>query len=515
VIREAGGAVESPYGSPAPAAPSPCLLVIFGASGDLTRRLLVPDLFGLFREMLLPERFSILGASRTPYSDDDFRSLLRDGVREHAPERFDEEAWGAFAPRLFYQPADIGDPGSVPPLAERVRSLCREQGIPGNLIFYGAVLPRLYGSLAKRIGEAGLARPTEELPGFRRLVIEKPFGRDLASARALNREIQDVFREEQIYRIDHFLGKETVQNIFVFRFGNGIFEPIWNRNYIDHVQITVAESIGIEGRGEFYEEAGALRDMVQNHLFQLLTLVAMEPPSSLAGDAVRGERLKLLKSVEEVTRERVGEVSVRGQYRGGEIDGRKVPAYRDEEKVSPWSLTETYVALRLTVDNWRWGGVPFYLRTGKRMARKVTEIAIRFHPAPSLLFKDTGCGQIESNLLAINVQPEEGIYLQFGAKEPGPEICVRPVDFRFTYKEAFGGRSVPAYGRLLLDVMQGDQTLFMRQDTIEASWALLEPFLSRWGEDPGAGLHFYPAGSWGPPESDTLMKGGNDRWRMP
>ena len=495
--------------------PPPCLLVIFGASGDLTRRLLIPDLFGLYQERLLPEGFAVLGVSRTAYSDDAFRSLLREAAHSLTPERFEAARWDAFAARLFYHPADLENPASYPGLKDRIRSLCSGRGIPGNIVFYAAVAPKHYASLVGRIGSAALAAPSTDLPGFRRLIIEKPFGRDLASACALNREILSVFRGEQVYRIDHFLGKETVQNLFVFRFGNGIFEPIWNRNYIDHVQITVAETIGVEGRGDFYEEAGAVRDMIQNHLLQLLALVAMEPPRSLDGDEVRGEKLKLLKSIARVSPERAGEVCVRGQYAEGEMDGKKVPTYRAEKNVSPGSFTETYAAMKFSIDNWRWAGVPFYLRTGKRMARKVSEIAIQFRPAPSLLFKDTACGQMESNLLVINIQPEEGIFLRIGAKDPGPAVCVRPVDFHFTYREAFGARSTPAYGRLLLDVMHGDSALFPREEDVETSWTLLDPFLRRWQEDHSRDLVFYPAGSWGPPEADALMEGGRDRWRRP
>jgi glucose-6-phosphate 1-dehydrogenase len=428
---------------------------------------------------------------------------------------FDPSLWSEFAAGLFYHCADLENPESYPGLNDRIRSVCSCRGIPGNIIFYAAVAPRHYSSLAMKIGEAGLSRSMPDLPGLRRIILEKPFGRDLSSARALNRSIRSVFRGEQVYLIDHFLGKETVQNIFVFRFGNGNFEPIWNRNYIDHVQITVAEAIGVEGRGDFYEEAGAVRDMIQNHLLQLLALVAMEPPNSLSGDDVRGEKLKLLKSIVRVGPESAGGVCVRGQYAEGMVDGKTVPAYRSEKSVSPRSFTETYAALCLSVDNWRWSGVPFYLRTGKRMARKVTEIAIRFRPAPSLLFKDTACGQLESNLLVINIQPEEGIFLQIGAKDPGPVVCVRPVDFHFTYREAFGARSTPAYGRLLLDVMHGDPTLFPREEDVETAWSFLDPFLRRWEEDPSRDLYFYPAGSWGPAEADRLTGGGRDTWRRP
>jgi glucose-6-phosphate 1-dehydrogenase len=495
--------------------PPPCLLVIFGASGDLTRRLLIPDLFGLYREGLLPKGFTVLGVSRSAYSDDAFRGLLREAARGHHPVTFDAARWESFAESLFYYSADLENPESYAGLNDRIRTLCAGRGIPGNIVFYAAVAPRYYASLVGRIGEADLATPSPDLPGYRRVIVEKPFGRDLATARMLNREIRSVFRDEQVYRIDHFLGKETVQNIFVFRFGNGIFEPVWNRNYIDNIQITVAESLGVEGRGDFYEEAGAVRDMIQNHLVQLLALVAMEPPNSLDGDDVRGEKLKVLKSILRTTPERAGEACVRGQYTEGEINGKKVPAYRSEKNVSPASFTETYAAMRFSIDNWRWAGVPFYLRTGKRMARKVSEIAIQFHPAPSLLFKDTACGQMESNLLVVNIQPEEGIFLRFGAKEPGPAVCVRPVDFHFTYREAFGARSTPAYGRLLLDVMHGDPTLFPREEDVETSWGLLEPFLRRWQEDPPRDLHFYPAGSWGPSGADALLEEGRDRWRSP
>ncbi len=494
--------------------PPPCLLVIFGASGDLTRRLLVPDLYGLHLEGLLPKNFTILGVSRTAFTDEAFRDALREAGAEwtRAPER---GPWEAFAAGIFYHSADLENPAGYPGLRERIRSLCAARGIPGNLVFYAAVAPRHYAPLVAKIGESGLSSPTEELPGFRRLIVEKPFGRDLASAHALNRDIHAVFRDEQVYRIDHFLGKETVQNIFVFRFANGIFEPLWNRNYIDHVQITVAEQIGVEGRGEFYEEAGAVRDMIQNHLLQLLALVAMEPPTSLAGENVRGEKLKLLRSIEPVSKERAGGACVRGQYTAGTIGGAKVRGYREEKNVSPGSFTETYAALRLSIDNWRWGGVPFYLRTGKRMPRKVSEIAVQFHAAPYLLFKDTSCGQLESNLLVINIQPDEGIYLRFGAKDPGPALCVRPVDLHFTYRESFGARSTPAYGRLLLDAMHGDPTLFPSEDAVETSWSLLDPFLSRWKDDPGRDLYFYPAGSRGPAEADALLEEGRDRWREP
>jgi len=494
---------------------APCLLVLFGASGDLTQRKLVPALFGLFRETLLPPEFALLGVSRTPFSDDAFRDSLAEAAREHSSFPFDPGGWREFASRLFYQPANIEDPKGVRSLSDRVHALCRQRGIPGNLLFYAAVAPKFYSPIVRRLGEAGLAFPSDALPGFRRVIIEKPFGRDLASARELSREILSVFPEEQVYRIDHYLGKETVQNLLVFRFANGIFEPIWNRNHVDHVQITVAETIGVGRRGGYYEGAGAVRDMIQNHLIQLLSLVAMEPPVSLSAEDVRNEKGKLLRSIEPISDERAGEACVRGQYVAGEAGGKQVPGYREEEGVDPGSRTETYAAFRFQIDNWRWGGVPFYLRTGKRLARAVSEIAIGFRPAPYRLFEKTACGQVDSNLLVLSLQPEEGIFLRMGAKYPGPSICVQPVDFRFTYEQAFGVRSSPAYGRLLLDAMHGDATLFPREDTVEISWTLLEPFLRRWEEDPGRDLAFYPAGSLGPREADAIPGREGRSWRIP
>jgi glucose-6-phosphate 1-dehydrogenase len=502
-------------GMPATVVPPPCLLIIFGASGDLTKRKLIPALYGLFREKLLPEEFAVLGVSRTPYADDAFRDHLRDEIRDGSPETFDQRSWDDFAGRLFYHPGDIGDPQGTNSLGNRIRVVAKDRRIPGNLVFYASVAPKFYAPLISRIGEAGLAVPSEDLPGFRRIVIEKPFGHDLESARELSRKVMEVFREDQVYRIDHYLGKETVQNILVFRFANGVFEPLWNRNYIDNVQITVAEDIGVEGRGDYFEEAGIVRDMIQNHMLQLLSNVAMEPPISLAANDVRDEKVKLLRSIEPVKEEDVGEVCVRGQYAPGEVRGKKVPGYRAEKNVSPQSLVETYAALRLTIDNWRWGGVPFYLRTGKRLGERVSEIAIKFRPAPFLLFDHSACGQLVSNYIVLNIQPEEGIFLKFGAKTPGPSIRVEPVEFKFTYEQAFGAKSRPAYGRLLLDAMLGDATLFPRDDTVDISWSLLTPFLSRWKENPGRDLFFYPAGSWGPREADKLLAREGRKWRVP
>jgi len=495
--------------------PEPCLLVIFGASGDLTRRKLVPSLFALHRERLLPEGFAVLGVSRTRYDDASFREKLAQAAREESGGAFDETEWATFASRLFYHPGDILDSEGFPALRDRVRTLGADRGIPGNLLFYLSLAPKHYAPAVRGIGASGLAAPEEALPGYRRVVIEKPFGNDLTSARALSGDVSSVFREEQVFRIDHYLGKETVQNLLVFRFANGIFEPVWNRNFIDHVQITVAEDIGVGGRGDYYDGAGAVRDMLQNHLLQLLALVAMEPPISLSANDVRDEKLKLLRSVEPVPSEAVGEACVRGQYAGGKVRGEAAPAYRAEKNVPPGSLTETYVAARFTIDNWRWGGVPFYLRSGKRLAGRVSEIAIRFRPAPYRLFEQTACGQMESNLLVLNIQPDEGIFLQFGAKFPGPAVCVQPVQFRFSYEQAFGAKSPSAYGRLLLDAMLGDATLFPRADIVDVSWALLEPFLDRWRENPGRDLYFYPAGSWGPREADALLAKEGRSWRMP
>jgi len=495
--------------------PDPCLLVIFGASGDLTRRKLVPALFELDREKLLPDGFAVLGISRTPYTDESFRAPLAEAAREELGPGFDAAAWGNFAHRLFYHAGDILDAEGFPALRDRIRALCGERGIPGNLLFYLSLAPKHYAPAVRGIGASGLSAPDETMPGFRRIVIEKPFGEDLASAKALSSGVSAVFREEQVFLIDHYLGKETVQNLLVFRFANGIFEPLWNRNYVDHVQITMAEDIGVGSRGDYYDGAGAVRDMLQNHLLQLLALVAMEPPISLSADDVRDEKLKLLRSVEAAPPDRLAEACVRGQYAAGTVRGQAAPAYRAEKGVPPGSLTETYVAARFTIDNWRWGGVPFYVRSGKRLAARASEIAIRFRPAPYLLFEHTACGQMESNLLVLSLQPEEGIFLQFGAKFPGPAICVQPVHFRFSYDQAFGAKSSPAYGRLLLDAMLGDATLFPRKDIVEVSWALLEPFLARWRENPGRDLSFYPAGSWGPREADALLAREGRSWRIP
>jgi glucose-6-phosphate 1-dehydrogenase len=509
------GTAGAPSGSgfPPGGAP-PCLLVIFGASGDLAARKLVPALFELHRDRLLPRRFAVLGVSRTPMSDAAFRDKLRTAAAEFGAGPFDAGEWDAFAPSLAYHAADLSDEREYGALAERAAALCGAAGIPGNLLFYAAVAPKFYAPLAEAIGRSGLAAPSPALPGWRRIVVEKPFGEDLESARSLARRLTAVFPEPQLYRIDHYLGKETVQNMLVFRFANGIFEPLWNRNYVDHVQVTVAETIGVEGRGEYYESAGAVRDMVQNHLLQLLALVAMEPPVSLSADDVRDEKRKLLHAVEPVAPGALPGACVRGQYSAGLSGGRPVPGYREERHVRPSSLTETYAAFRFTIDNWRWGGVPFYLRTGKRMSRAYSEIAVRFRPAPTLLFNDTPCGQMEPNWLVINVQPDEGIYLRFGAKVPGPAVCVRPVEFSFNYREAFGARVPSPYSRLLLDAMHGDATLFPRMDSVEAAWSLLDPFLSRWKSDPGADLALYPAGSDGPPGADALF-GGRGGWRTP
>jgi glucose-6-phosphate 1-dehydrogenase len=488
-----------PPGTAAVVLPEPCLLVIFGASGDLTRRKLVPALYALHREHLLPEGFAVLGVSRTRFDDASFREKLLGAAREELGEAFDGDAWAGFSARLFYQPGDLLDSDGFPALRDRVATLCANRGIPGNLLFYLSLAPKHYAPAVRAIGASGLSAAAGAMPGFRRVVIEKPFGNDLESARALSAGVSAVFREDQVFRIDHYLGKETVQNLLVFRFANGIFEPVWNRNYIDHVQITVAEDLGVGSRGDYYDGAGAVRDMLQNHLLQLLALVAM----------------KLLRSVEPIASDAVGEACVRGQYAAGRIGAETVPAYRSEANVPPGSLSETYVAARFTIDNWRWGGVPFYLRSGKRLGRRVSEIAIRFRPAPYRLFEDTACGQMESNLLVLNLQPDEGIFLQFGAKYPGPAVCVQPVQFRFSYEQAFGAKSPFAYGRLLLDAMLGDATLFPRADIVEVSWALLEPFLSRWRENPGRDLYFYSAGSWGPREADALLAKEGRAWRTP
>jgi glucose-6-phosphate 1-dehydrogenase len=492
--------------------PEPCVMVIFGASGDLTKRKLIPALYNLSRERLIPAGFSVVGFARRPLSDEQFRVNMLDGVNHFSRSRPAQPAvWETFAAGISYVQGDFDDPKAYADLAALLEQLDRERGTCGNRVFYLATPPSAYSEIIHHLGESGLAQPSKP-DAWCRIIVEKPFGRDLESARELNQQLAQVFREDQVYRIDHYLGKETVQNILVFRFANGIFEPIWNRRYVDHVQITVSESIGVEGRGKYYDEAGALRDMVQNHLLQLLSLVAMEPPIAFGADDVRNEKVKVLHAVRPLHPADVPKLTVRGQYGPGTIGAEDVIGYREEPGVDPNSQTETFVALKLIVDNWRWADTPFYLRTGKRLPRRVSEIAITFKRAPLMLFGQA-TDSLEPNVLVLRIQPNEGIALRAGAKVPGPTIQIRSINLDFMYGLQFGVEQPEAYERLLLDCMLGDSTLFTRSDEVETAWGLLMPILEGWQNSPPPNFPNYPAGTWGPAEAQALIEADGRRWR--
>ncbi|MGA2629205.1 MAG: glucose-6-phosphate dehydrogenase [Terriglobia bacterium] len=497
--------------------PDPCAMVIFGASGDLTERKIVPALYYLAGLGMLPPEFSVVGCGRTPFSHEQFREKMRQAVTEFLRLPAEESAAfeERFGSRLYYLAGNFGEPVAYEQLKGLLNQLDRDKGTAGNRLFYLATPPSFFPLVVGQLGSAGLARPKDPRGNWTRIVIEKPFGRDLASARELNRVVTAAFNEDQVYRIDHYLGKETVQNLLVFRFANGVFEPIWNRRYIDHVQITVAEDLGVEGRGSYYEEAGLLRDMIQNHVLQLLSLVAMEPPATFRADAVRDEKAKVLRSVRSFPAERVHEFALRGQYREGLAHGASVPAYRAEPKVAPTSVTETFAALKFHIDNWRWADVPFYLRSGKRLAKRASEIAIQFRRVPHLLFRDCATQHIEPNLLIVHIQPDEGMSLRFSAKAPGAIMQIEPVTMNFRYGEAFSSSPPTAYETLLLDCMLGDATLFNREDAVELSWELVDPILTRWREDGEKGLAFYESGSWGPAEADAFIAADGRSWQQP
>jgi glucose-6-phosphate 1-dehydrogenase len=498
-------------------APEPCTMVIFGASGDLTRRKLLPAIYDLDLDGLLPADFAVVGFARSEMTDEQFRQQALEAVRQFSRRRsVDTGNWESFARGLFYTGAGSLQLDDFQRLENLLARVHRERNTGGNRIFYLSVPPSAYPGITRQLADSGLAAQSENGGGWARIIIEKPFGRDLESARALNQEVAQVFPEEQVYRIDHFLGKETVQNILVFRFANGIFEPIWNRRYIDHVQITAAESLGVEGRAGYYEEAGALRDMVQNHMLQILSLVAMEPPIAFEARAVRDEKVKVLRAVRPLRGDDVARYTARGQYGPGWVYGREAPAYRQEPNVDPASTTETYAALKLYVDNWRWAEVPFYLRTGKRLPKQTTEVAIYFKRAPLLLFRDTAePASLESNVLAIRIQPNEGITLKFHAKVPGISVRVRAVNMDFLYGASFAVEPPTAYETLLLDCLEGDSTLFARRDEIEAAWSLITDVLNGWAELPPATFPNYEAGSWGPQEAEELMARDGRTWRRP
>src|SRR5256885_5136787 len=488
----------------------PCVLAIFGAAGDLTKRKLIPALYNLKHSNLLSDNFAVVGVARAEMNDDEFRRRLRDDMSQFATEKIDKKEWQWLSDRLYYLSGDFEDEGTYERLKKRLEELDQEHQAGGNYCFYLSSAPQYFAPIVKQLGHAELTK--EDSDHWRRVVIEEPFGRDLESARELNREIQQVLKEDQVFRIDHYLGKETVQNILVFRFGNSIFEPIWNRRYIDSVQITAAEKVGVDQRGGYYENAGALRDMVPNHLLQLVTLTAMEPPISFDADAVRDEQTKILHAIQCPSPEEAGRRTVRGQYDAGEIDGEKVPGYRSEPNVARDSSVETFVALKLLIDNWRWADVPFYLRTGKRLAARDTEIAIQFKRAPFVLFRKTSIEELTTNRLVLHIQPDEGISLRFGAKVPGSVMCIGAEAMDFDYGDYFGDTPSTGYERLLHDCMMGDATLFQRADQVEAGWSVVAPIQEAWYSQPPRAFPNYAAGSWGPKEADELLAREGREW---
>jgi len=496
-------------------AKDPVTIVIFGASGDLAKRKLLPALYHLQAGGYLPERYAVVGFSRTPMSDDAYREGMLGALREQV-KGDTINADHPIVQALYYQAGDADKPNTFQELKTRLEAIEKERGLPGNRLFYLSVAPEFFPLILENLAAAGLIRQRTEAT-WSRVIIEKPFGTDLTSARALNAIVGATLDENQIYRIDHYLGKETVQNLLVFRFANGIFEPIWNNRFVDHVQITGAESIGVEARGGYFEQAGSMRDMVQNHLLQVLSLFAMEPPIAFDPDSVRDEKLKVLKALRFIPESDFERHVVRAQYVAGSNGGQSVRGYREEPNVSPTSTTETFVALKLFIDSWRWAGVPFYLRSGKRLPKRVTEIAVHFKEAPHLLFGRRG-ESIRPNVLAIRIQPDEGIALNFGSKLPGPAMEIAPVSMEFRYGSSFGVEPPEAYERLLLDCLLGDSTLFTRADEVEASWTWVSRIHRRWAEEAAQGktaLATYPAGSWGPPAADRLLTADGRAWRLP
>ncbi len=487
-----------------------CAIVIFGANGDLTKRKLMPALYRLAYDRRLAAGFAVIGTSRSAMSDDQFREKMLESVKEFSEDtEVQDDVWKTFAAGLFYVAGDIGSPKLYEDVAAKLKEVEAKRQTGGNVLFYLSTQPSQYAPAALGIGTAGMGKGN----GWRRLIVEKPFGHDLASARELSDKLHQVFTEADVYRIDHYLGKETVQNILAFRFGNGIFEPLWNRRYINHVQITAAESIGVEGRGAYYQEAGALADMIQNHLLQVMATIAMEPSAGFNANAVRDERSKLLRSIRRMTAEEIRQNTVAGQYGAAKIGGQNVPGFRQEEGVKPDSQTDTYAAATFFVENWRWARVPFYVRTGKRLPKRITEIAIQFNPAPLAIFDGEGSDD-SPDLLIVRIQPEEGISLKFLSKRPGSGMKLRPVSMDFNYGSSFGERSPSAYETLLLDAIIGDPTLYTRQDMVEASWRVVEPIQNAWRESK-FDFPNYAAGTWGPAAADEMLARRGHAWRKP
>jgi glucose-6-phosphate 1-dehydrogenase len=489
----------------------PCIMVIFGAAGDLTRRKLIPALYNLATEQLLSREFAVVGLARGAMTTDQYREKISQDIKKYATGPVDSDLWEWFVRRMHYVSGNFDDPNSYTKLQEALQKVDKDHSTHGNYFFYLATAPDYFSEIVESLGKIGLT--AEDNQHWRRVIIEKPFGRDLDSAKELNKHLLRVLDEKQIYRIDHYLGKETVQNILALRFANGIFEPIWNRRYIDHVQISVGETVGVEQRGSYYDQAGALRDMVPNHIMQLISLTAMEPPISFQADAVRDEQAKILHAIQPLTSEEVLLKTVRGQYGEGVVGGQHLPAYRAEADVPSDSRTETFVAMKLQIDNWRWADVPFYLRTGKALPVRNTHIVIQFRRAPFVLFRDTPVDTLMPNQLVLHIQPEEGISLRFAAKTPGSVMRLGGVDMNFEYADYFGVTPSTGYERLLHDCMIGDATLFQRADMVEAGWTVVTPLLDVWKALPPRNFPNYPAGTWGPKEADELMERDGRRWR--
>ncbi|MGI8744657.1 MAG: glucose-6-phosphate dehydrogenase [Bryobacteraceae bacterium] len=504
-------ATQEPAPVPPPAPAGPCVMVIFGATGDLTKRLLMPSLYNLAKQKLLPDNFAIIGFARPDSGGDDgFRKKIQDDLLEFGCEPARDAAMDWLIERLYYMSAGFDEPDAYQQLKTRLEEMDARHATGGNYLFYFAIAPEFFLEVPRQLSRAGLLR--EEEGKWRRIIIEKPFGSDVSSARQLNRHLLELLAERQIYRIDHYLGKETVQNIIVFRFANGIFEPLWNRRYIDHVQITVAETVSVEQRGGYYDKAGALRDMIPNHLLQLLSLTAMESPLSFSAEALRHKQDEALMALQPIAPQDIAARVVRGQYGAGEVDSKPVVAYREAPQVAPGSSTETFVALKLVIDNWRWAGVPFYLRTGKSMAKRTSEIVIQFRRAPYSLFRDTPVDKLDPNRMVLQIQPNDGIRLSFEAKVPGPHVQLGTVEMKFAYLDYFGNQCRTGYETLLYDAMIGDATLFKSGPAIEEGWAIVQPILDAWAEAKPTDLANYAAGSWGPEASEELLRRDGRSW---